>query len=135
MYFKYFSFILLLLVSAASNADNSDLTLSAHGLEIKPNKCVALNEGRACYTEVSISWHTETADEYCLIQINSLAEEKQFGCWFARKNGTITIDLALEHSVDFQLVRKNNQEVLASTTFQVSWLYESRPRKRRWRLF
>ncbi|GLR70992.1 hypothetical protein GCM10007852_19000 [Agaribacter marinus] len=104
-------------------------------LDVKPNKCVALNEGRSCFASVNISWRLKAEQSYCLVAVNSVDEADELGCWRQSKVGNINLDLELTRSVDLKLVTLDGKKVLASSVFQVSWLYESSPRKRRWRLF
>lgn len=100
-------------------------------LKAKPQKCVTLNEGRTCFANVSFTWQTNLPEELCLIQ---KAPQKIIRCFKKSNLSSVKFEFESNKTMTYQLLNKQNN-VLAETKIEVNWVYESSPRKRRWRVF
>ena len=100
-------------------------------LQVKPGMCVALNQGRTCFAQITIQWSAAINDNFCIVQKQSKQEIK---CWKNSKGSSISFEFESNESLTYQLVNTKD-ETLAETTVDVSWVHKKSPRKRRWRLF
>lgn len=100
-------------------------------LQVKPAKCVALNEGRTCYAKVIFSWQSAQQQPLCIYQKNP---KKKIACWQHPNEKAIAFDFQANQSRFYQLIN-HHDIVLAETMIEVNWVYDSGPRKRRWRVF
>lgn len=121
-----------------ANEQNKSLVLQPE-LIAQPNKCVALNEGRACFAKVNVTWHLDHPANICLL--DSVKSEPLF-CWRNATRGQYLYNMEASKDIKLSLIllKESNLKVqpntsLAHTTINVSWLYKSNSRKRRWRLF
>lgn len=111
-----------------------NLPVSAN-LQVQPNKCVALNQGRECFTQIMIRWEFKEKSDYCLF-LKGLEElPRPIKCWQGLNQGQWQYEFQSAKDAQFILMEKNSNTVLASASVQVSWLYKASTRKRRWRLF
>lgn len=104
----------------------------------QPNKCVALTQGRECFAQITLTWQTPHTGDYCLVQESQDAQVPRgqvLKCWNAASNGQFLFDMQSAQNVVIVLREKNHQETIGRSVIQVSWLYQSNSRKRRWRLF
>lgn len=123
-------FIYLPIPSSAQETE----TISAY-VKAQPNKCVALNQGRQCFTKMSIEWQLAHSSSVCMhIEYASGARSK-ISCWDNNRSGQVEFDFQSAQTAQLRLVRQADNHLLASTPIQVSWLYQASSRKRRWRLF
>jgi len=99
--------------------------------QVKPVMCVALNQGRTCFAQITIQWSAAINDNFCIVQKQSKQEIK---CWKNSKGSSISFEFESNESLTYQLVNTKD-ESLAETTVDVSWVHKKSPRKRRWRLF
>lgn len=100
-------------------------------LQVKPAKCVALNEGRTCFANVVFSWQSPEKQSLCIYQKQP---KKKIACWHSPAKQEIAFKFKSNQSQIYQLI---NQEdiILAETMIEVNWVYDAGPRKRRWRVF
>ncbi len=128
LYLGLLPLFFLLSHSQAESLDNQ----SQASLSAQPNHCVALRQGRRCFAKISLHWKAPKEGTYCLIK-------KQVSvplhCWPNRKSGQYELELAETDSVDYQLIDKQNQQAIAETRITISWVYNTKRKKRRWRLF
>lgn len=109
-------------------------------LEVKPSMCVALNQGRNCYAQVTLQWSTLEAKSVCIVKKEvsppdkPLQQNTTLKCWETSKGSLYSFEFEANKSVTYQLISMDKKP-LAETTVEVSWVHEKSPRKRRWRLF
>lgn len=101
----------------------------------QPNKCVALTQGRQCFTKVTLRWRMKSAGDYCLLLETAAGDNPPLQCWLSAKQGEFLYDMQADEDIIFVLRQKNQNKALIRSVVQVSWLYKSNSRKRRWRLF
>jgi len=135
--------LVLLIVScwtkaAHANEQNENVVFQPE-LIAQPNKCVALNEGRACFALVNVTWQSNEPGNICLF--DSLNAKPLF-CWNHASKGQYWYNMEASEDVTLKLTLLQNTKTrvdselsLAQTTIKVSWLYKTNSRKRRWRLF
>ncbi len=97
----------------------------------QPTMCVALTQGRTCYANVTIEWNTVKEGDFCILQ---KASNKQLKCWQQTQGKIFSFEFESNKSITYQLIKDNN-ELVAETTINVTWVHKKSPRKRRWRLF
>ena len=100
-------------------------------LQVKPAKCVALNQGRTCFAKVSFTWQGQYNNKLCLYQKKP---REQISCWQPLTKQSIEFEFESNETKHYQLIN-HQQKVLAETTIEVNWVYDSGPKKRRWRVF
>lgn len=103
----------------------------AAALQAKPQKCVTLNEGRTCFASITFTWQTHLPAELCLIEKSS---NKLIQCFKKNADARFIFEFESHKTISYQLVNEQ-KNVLAETKIEVNWVYESSPRKRRWRVF
>lgn len=119
-------------VVASNNIIVQAPDLVAQTLRAKPNVCVALREGRPCFSDIEFSWLQPTDVTYCL----RLAETKQIiGCWESNESPTFLYQFEGSNSSLFELIDQKTGSPIAVTEVHVQWVYTQRQKKRRWRLF
>lgn len=95
-----------------------------------PDHCVALRKGRECYATVTFEWQAGYSGDFCLVSGGITIQ-----CWSSSRQGTHKYKFSGEEGRRFLLVDKNSGSELAETEIAVSWVYQTRRQKRRWRLF
>ena len=100
-----------------------------------PNKCVALNQGRECFTMVVINWQLPELTNVCVFIQYAGSEMTAIECWDEKRAGQVEYEFQSAQDATLFLTRQPSNQTLASTTIHVSWLYQATSRKRRWRLF
>ena len=103
-------------------------------LQMKPQMCVALTQGRTCYAQVTIEWSASYTGNFCIAKQNTDGIPQKIQCWTQSKGDSVSFEFESNESLTYQLTTNGN-ETLAETTLNVSWVHENSPRKRRWRLF
>ena len=111
---------------ALTDVNTSDLLI------VKPDKCVALREGRQCLTDVKFSWKTVEQGNYCLLEQSKLTV---IHCWEHASAGHYTLAFAKQKTTQFLLVLKGTTQAVTTAEVEVSWVYKTKHKKRRWRLF
>ena len=138
MFFNPFNWLLsaLTIMSFVPFWAYADVALSdvnaANMLMAKPEKCVALREGRQCLAEVAFRWKTQGKGNYCLLEQSELAV---LHCWDQASSGQHTLAFSKQKTTRFVLVVKGTTQAVATTDVEVSWVYKTKHKKRRWRLF
>ncbi len=102
-------------------------------LSASPSKCIALREGRNCYTQVSLDWQVKKSRDYCLY----IASNRQvpLKCWQDNERGQLIFDFESNKGITFILVEQQSQEIIADAKVEMGWVHKRISRKRRWRLF
>jgi hypothetical protein len=101
-------------------------------LNVTPNKCVALTQGRTCYADVEFKVVTPKVGDYCLREGYS---KKILQCWANTQSFSYTLNFGSEQSLSYELISQAQRDVLAVTTIEVNWVHKVQTKKRRWRLF
>ena len=117
----------------------SDIGEIQSELIAQPNKCVAINQGRACFAKVNVSW---TLDRPANIWLVDSLKSRPLFCWQNVLSGRYLYNMEADKDVQLRLVvvekaakQALSDMAIAQTTIKVSWLYKTNSRKRRWRLF
>lgn len=97
-----------------------------------PNTCVALRQGRTCYSDITLNWQVDNEERYCIRQSQAT---KPLHCWQQQQQGELVFEFASKTAQSFELFHVTSGKVLASTEVRVQWVYTSGQKKRRWRLF
>lgn len=139
MYFKSNLLFILLLgvllsstVEAGTRDSTANIETSEPLIELSPSKCVALNEGRTCFADVSFILRLPEKGEYCL---RELGEVTPIGCWKATATVNYLHSFAHSSTTTYELVDRSKGDVLATQTIEVNWVHKIQTKKRRWRLF
>lgn len=101
-------------------------------LHVTPNKCVALHQGRTCYTDAIFKINTPAIGDYCIRQSQS---KQILQCWANTQSFTYTLYFGSSDSLSYELISQASHDVLAVTTIDVNWVHKVQVKKRRWRLF
>ncbi|MBS3796309.1 MULTISPECIES: DUF3019 domain-containing protein [unclassified Pseudoalteromonas] len=140
MFFRVYASLSLLFAAPgwASNTQGEAMLSSAPGpspssaLLSTPNTCVALRQGRTCYSDITLSWQVANEERYCIRQSQAT---QVLHCWQQQQQGELVLEFASATAQGFELVHVTTGKVLASTEVRVQWVYTSGQKKRRWRLF
>ncbi|TMP35590.1 DUF3019 domain-containing protein [Pseudoalteromonas rubra] len=133
MYFKLTSAITIGMLCASTTAHAASKEDRKGILQAAPNKCVALHEGRTCYTDVTFSISAPQLGDYCIRESSS---KKILQCWANVSHFEYLLAFGSAESVSYELISKTKRDVLAVTTINVNWVHKVRNKKRRWqRLF
>ncbi len=101
-------------------------------LQVKPEKCVALREGRDCLAQLTFQWFAPTQGNYCLVEQDSFAVLR---CWENSQQGQYQFKFEGQQTTQYNLVLQGDRQPMVSTQVEVSWVYQTKNKKRRWRLF
>lgn len=101
----------------------------------QPTKCVALTQGRECFAKIVLTWKTRNEGDYCVVREMQDSRRIPLQCWDSKSSGKFVFDMQATQDVVILLLEKNAKEAIGRSEIQVSWLYQSNSRKRRWRLF
>ncbi|MFY8273168.1 DUF3019 domain-containing protein [Pseudoalteromonas sp. SSDWG2] len=97
-----------------------------------PNTCVALRQGRTCYSDITFAWQVSNEGHFCIRQ---QSQNSPLHCWNNIKQGEVTVDFASATAQIYEMVNMQTQQVVAQSEVKVQWVYTSKQKKRRWRLF
>jgi hypothetical protein len=97
-------------------------------LQVTPDKCISLQQGRTCYSKVTASWRSQTPLDLCLFM-----HDQQLHCWQQHSSGTLVFEFAAEQSTLLQL--RQQQQVVQQVLIEVNWVHKASKTKRHWRLF
>ena len=121
-----FFFLLLLLPSQAEQ------TYETQYFNVKPEKCVALRQGRECLADVTFNWKVLQAGDYCLVD---KLHQLTIYCWQNSVSGFYQFSFSSQQTLGFSLIEKLSKKVVMESKVEVSWVYKTKHKKRRWRLF
>lgn len=120
--------IISLLFSTATSLANEQL--ASQGLNLSPKQCTILNQGEVCYLDLSVSWQTNVAANYCLY-----ANKTQLKCWQNSQQAQWRQPITMQNDLTITL-QSLNQEVLHSQTIRYAWVHKKNNSKAmRWRMF
>lgn len=114
----------LFMATAAEAAE----TPSSVELHVTPDKCISLQQGRTCHSQVTAVWHSQTPQDLCL-----MLQEQQLYCWQQQRSGRYQFEFAAAQSTVLQL--RQQQQVVQQVTIEVNWVLKASKTKRHWRLF
>lgn len=129
--------ILALLLSLSVTLVERAFAETTAELTLKPDRCVAMNEGQTCYQTLAVVWQSETAGDYCLFEDGI---QNPIVCWQNAFAGKAKLEFAAEGNVTYQLLLKampeQEQVLMAEKEVIVTWVYsKTKKRKNSWRLF
>ena len=119
----------------AEQATNTKLTATnarVGQLSLQPNQCVALRKNRDCFATIEMLWSATEKGNYCLV---TRSPKRALACWSNAEQGTFVYQFASRNTIEFILIEQNSKQVLSQSKVEVSWLYNSTNKRRRWRLF
>lgn len=130
MYFSRCCWLLLLsLMTTHLQAATPEPTLTAATeLQVTPDKCISLQQGRICYSKVTASWRSQTPADLCLFM-----HDQPLHCWQQQSSGSFAFEFAAEQSTLLQL--RQQQQVVQQVLIEVNWVHKASKTKRHWRLF
>jgi hypothetical protein len=97
-------------------------------LNITPDTCVSLQQGRICYSTVTASWHSQQDLDLCLALDNEILQ-----CWTQQSQGKYKFEFASPQTSVVRLLQQ--QKVMAQAPIKVNWVHQASKVKRHWRLF
>lgn len=122
---------ILLFITHTVQANNAGLEPAQ--LQLKPNRCVALHQGQACYQKIQLSWRAPQAGNYCLYQQHT---EAPLYCWKNVAAGEYQYEFASDTSTQLQLVNIQTKTTVATAALEVAWVYKANTRRKtHWRIF
>lgn len=119
----------------AKQTTNTELIATnarAGQLSLQPNQCVALRKNRDCFATIEMLWSATEKGNYCLV---TRSPKRALACWSNAEQGTFVYQFASRNTIEFILIEQNSKQVLSQSKVEVSWLYNSTNKRRRWRLF
>lgn len=136
---NYISFLLTPIVSLATlmlpnMSVAEEIKQNQVILQMTPKMCVALTQGRTCYAKVTLEWSAAYSGDFCVVRLDNENTQQKIQCWTQSKGSSVNFEFKSSESLTYQIITNEN-ETLAETTLNVSWVHENSPRKRRWRLF
>jgi len=97
---------------------------------IRPDQCVALEQGQSCFIDITVRWQTEIKGNYCLF-----IDEVKSHCWQSAKAGAWKNELEMTRDVVLSL-KDSEHQLIYSGKVQYAWIYKKRKNKAvRWRMF
>lgn len=129
--------ILALLLSLSVTLIERAFAETSAELTLKPDRCVAMNEGQTCYQTLAVSWQSEKAGDYCLFEDGI---QQPIVCWQNAVTGKAKLEFAAEGNTTYQLLLKampeQEQVLMDEKEVIVTWVYsKTKKRKNSWRLF
>ena len=104
----------------------------------QPANCIALRHGRTCYASVKLNWSSHIKQDYCIYIKQpdiDIALLKSVQCWKSSNGNQIVFNFESNKKIEFQLMSSKDNQVIAETAVEVSWVHKPTARKRRWRIF
>ena len=101
-------------------------------LILTPNKCVALRKGRECFATIDVKWQANNNGNYCL---RRTTDHMLINCWRAQSQGEFTYVFRSEKKEQLELIDEKTQKIVSTAVISVSWVYKSKRKKARWRIF
>lgn len=119
---------LLLAVIAQQSSVTFAADTMAVELNLTPDTCVSLQQGRTCYSKVKAQWQSTEPVDLCLV-----LEEKVLQCWTQQQQGQHQFEFAAASSAKVLLLHQ--QQPVAQAKIKVNWVHKASKTKRHWRLF
>ncbi len=122
--------ILVILFSTKLYASENKVVLT---LEVDPEQCVSIVQGDDCFVDVTIKWHAQQVEDYCLFSSQQLAALQ---CWHNDKQGLLQKEFVANENITFTLKRPPNEDALAEEVLEMAWVYKNNGRAHAsWRMF
>ena len=118
--------------SSSIFATENELNESVEFLKVVPSKCVALRKGRECFATIKVKWKSKGQNKYCL---RRQSDQLEINCWHNHDEGDFSYVFSSNENERLELVRTFDQKVIGTSTIKVSWVYNSKKRRTRWRVF
>ncbi|MBQ4813237.1 hypothetical protein A7985_12980 [Pseudoalteromonas luteoviolacea] len=116
---------LFLLFSAFVNAEQKTAPFM-----LKPDQCVALEQGQSCFIDIEVQWQTELKGDFCLF-----VDDVKAQCWQSTQAGLWKNELEMKTDVAVSL-KDSNHQMIYSGKVKYAWIYKKRKNKAvRWRMF
>ncbi len=97
-------------------------------LQVTPERCVTLEQGRLCYATVQVHWQGPPAQQVCLQLADVVLQ-----CWSHQNTANWQFEFAASESQPLQLLADG--QLVAQRPLEVSWVQQHKAKKRYWRLF
>jgi len=123
---------IIILLSLLLTSVQAEQLIEKEMFTAQPEKCVALRQGKVCVADVKFNWQAPKMGDYCLVE---KVEQTVLHCWQNRRSGTYKFVFSSQQSLQFLLVDQGTNRVLLESKVEVSWVYKTKQKKRRWRLF
>lgn len=138
MYFKnsasimsvFFKLIAVFFVFASGTiiADKLSATLA-----IEPSRCIALQQGQACFANLKFQWTNPAPGDYCLFDDR---QRDPLLCWAGNTITSYKLQFKARKNVSYEIRKKSGDQPLAQALVKISWVYKSNTSSTsRWRLF
>ncbi len=101
-------------------------------LKLVPSKCVALRKGRKCFATIKVEWQAPQVGDYCL---RRRSDQMEINCWKNTHLGQFKYVFASSIDENLELVRASDRQPIAVSLIKVSWVHNSKKRRKRWRVF
>ena len=90
-------------------------------LEIRPTKCVSLQQDQVCFVKVEITWRVSETGDYC---VSSSQQSSPLRCWSSTQQGTLSHEIKMAKDVVYTLTAQNENKELVSTVLPLAWVYK-----------
>jgi len=130
MYFKsqWLLCLLLLAVFAPSlEADEAAAALHVE-LNVTPETCISLQQGRTCYSKITARWQSGQPLDLCLALGAQILR-----CWTQQQQAEHQFEFAAASSG--KVILLHQEQPVAQATIAVNWVHKASKTKRHWRLF
>ena len=126
--------VILVLSQFCSSATAAEVKAVEQNIFIKavPNKCVALRKGRECFATIKVKWKSQLKSQYCL---RRQSDNLEINCWENHSEGDFFYVFSSSEDEQLVLVRTADKRVMGTSKIKVSWVYNSKKRRSRWRVF
>ena len=101
-------------LSGVTYADSLSTTLS-----IEPNRCIALQQGQACYADLEFQWKTAATGEYCLFDDR---QPDPLVCWTGNTVTFHKLQFKSKINVNYEIRLKSSKQSLAQVMVKISWI-------------
>ncbi len=102
-------------------------------LILKPNQCVAMQQGQQCYVDIVFSWKSTQVSDYCLY---SSQDQRALKCWQSTEHGFFGAEIESNKNVRFYIKHPESQRILATAELEMAWVYKKTNRSNvSWRMF
>jgi len=102
-------------------------------LTVKPNRCIALQQGQACFADLKFQWSKLADGEYCLFDSR---KQEPLVCWAGNSRSSYKQQFNSRKNVSYEIRSRLGDRLFAQAMVKISWIYKSNNESAsRWRLF
>lgn len=131
--FRLITFVSTLSTAAVGIAAPENPVEHNRLIHLRPTQCVALHKGQTCFQKIQLTLHNKQQQRLCVFR--SEAKEPLL-CAEPAELKQLSITFEGKESLPFYVIEQAQQTIVASTLFEVSWVYRSsRKNSTDWRLF